>query len=140
MKKILLIFLTLSFLANADYAIFKSQTKDLTNITKVKVIYFGDYNDFSKILLKEGSKDGFYRSLFGGIKDGLSGGGMGLIVGFLNPFVLNSKMDKKYLQVERIEDADGNVAFRKIMFIGAKGGKEYSEDEIKKIIKESEDA
>ena len=138
MKKLLLL-ITLTLMANADYEIFKSQTKSLTNITKIKEVYFGDYNGFAKTL-KEGSKGALYHGLFGGIKNGLSGGGIGLIIGFLDPFVLGSKMDQKYLKVERIEDANGNVAFKKIMFIGAKGGKEYSEDEIKRIMKENDDA
>lgn len=129
----------LTLVANADYEIFKSQTKDLRNIVKTEEVYFGEYNGFAK-KIKEGSKGAFYQGLFGGIKNGLSGGGVGLIIGFLDPFVLGSKMDQKYLKVERVEDAKGNVAFKKIMFIGAKGGKEYSEEEIKKIMKENEDA
>jgi hypothetical protein len=134
MKKILLTLSILVTLSNADYALFQSQTQEIGTPVKTEEVFFGKYRDFGK-KLSEATNDGLKRALFGGIVGGLSTAGLGLISGMINNFAMSSQLDEKYLRVLRIEDKNGKVAFKKTMFIGAKKGKEYTDEEILNIMK-----
>jgi hypothetical protein len=135
MKKTLLILTLLVTLSNADYEIFQSQTKQLGNINKTEKIYFGKYDGFGK-KLKEGTEGAMFQGLFGGLANGISGAGIGFVIGFMEPFVMSLQMDQKYLLVYRLEDSEGNIAFKKVMFIGARHGESYEEEEILKLMKD----
>jgi len=138
MKKTLLTLSILATLANADYELFQSQTQEIGTVVKTKEVYFGEYTGFSK-KLQEGANSGFAQSLLGGITKGISGAGIGLVMGFIHPFAMSLQMDTKYLRVVRIEDKNGKVAFKKTMFIGANKSKKYTDEEILDIIKKGKE-
>jgi hypothetical protein len=131
MKKLLLL-LIVPILVNADYTLFKSQTKEIGTVIKTEQIFFGVYTDFGK-KLSSATDDGLKKALIAGIVGGLSTAGLGLVSGMLNNLALNTQMDEKYLQVLKIEDKEGNVAFNKTMFIGSNDS-DYNDDEVLKII------
>jgi hypothetical protein len=131
--KTLLLILSFTIMVNADYEIFESQTKEIGTVIKTETVFFDKYDSFGKNLSK-GADEGLKRALFGGIINGLSSAGFGLIIGLINPFVMSRQMDQKYLQIIKMEDNNGNIAFKKTMFMGANKGNEYSEDEILKLI------
>lgn len=137
MKRTLFILLTLTLLANADYELFMSQTKEIGEIVKSEEVYFGSYKGF-KDKLAEGSKTGLQKALFAGIKNGLDAGGINLIIGFLDPFVMSLYADQNYLKIVKITDKNGDVAFKKTMLIGDKHPS-YSDEEIREFMKKGEE-
>jgi len=133
MRKTLLLLTLLTLSAFAEHTMFTNQsganlTQDI-NETNNTQVFFGDYDDFGKNLL-EGTSGSLSQALIGGITNGVSGAGLGAIIGLLDPFVMKLHKDQKYLLVTKMIDSDGNIGFMKTMFIGAKGGKEYSDEEI----------
>ena len=132
MKRILFTLSIFVTLVSADYTIFKSQTKEIGKIVKTDKVFFGEYSSFSK-KLSEGTDDGLKRALVGGITGGLSTAGLGLVIGIANNFIMSSKMDKKYLQVLKVEDEKGNIAFIKTLFIGSNDS-DYTDEDVLKII------
>lgn len=144
MKKILIACLALTMLANAKYEVFKSQSREIGTPIKVEEIYFGEDYKFMESL-----KDKDPSLLIGGAAAGLTGGalalggaaiaGAGIVAGAFvlvagfDAVVKRSKMDQKYLLVNKITDAKGNVAFKRFLFIGSNGS-DYTPEQIKSIL------
>jgi len=117
-KKIIALMLVLAIGASADYELFVSQTRSISPVKK-EVVYFGPYDKFSD-KLKRGSKNALYGTM---IMTAAGGLGMGLATGliqFLDPYMISWRLDQKYLKVIRMEDGRGNIAYRKILFVGDK--------------------
>ena len=136
MKKSIFMLVILTFLANADYELFKSQTKEIGEVVKTEEVYFGSYKGFGD-KLAEGSKTGLQKALFAGIKNGIDAGGINLIIGFLDPFVMSLYADQNYLKVLKVTDKNGDIAFKKTMLIGDKHPS-YSDEEIRDLMKKGE--
>ena len=133
MKKTLILLMLLTLSAFAEHTMFTSQSganlSEDINETNNTQVYFGKYDNFGKTL-REGTKSSLSQALIGGIANGVSGAGLGAIIGLLDPFIMNLQKDQKFLLVTKMVDSEGNVGFMKTLFIGARGGKEYSEEEI----------
>ena len=133
MKKIILVFAVLTILANADYEIFKSQTQSIGTPVKIEEVFFGPYTDFTHKLAK-GADKALTNGLISGITGGLTSGGINAVIGFLDPFVMSLYADQKYLKILKMTDAKGNVAFKKVLFVGDKHPS-YSDTKIRHLIK-----
>lgn len=120
----------------ADYEVFKSQTKEIGEVVKSEEVYFGSYKGF-KDKLAEGVEGGLSKALFAGISNGIDAGGINLVVGLLDPFVMSLHADQNYLKVIKIIDREGNIAFKKTMLVGDKNPS-YSDEEIREIMLKEE--
>jgi len=136
MKKSILSLIALTLMANADYELFESQTKEIGEVVKTEEVYFGSYKGFGD-KLAEGTKTGLQKALFAGITNGIDAGGINLIIGFLDPFVMSLYADQNYLKVMKITDKDGDIAFKKTMLIGDKHPS-YSDEEIRDLMNKGE--
>lgn len=153
MKKLLLL---LSFSASAllaDFEIIKNKSVSFndSDVTGKEVIYFGELANYSKevvdiqknVALKgteglingvsngsEALAKGFYSA--GGNAIG-AGVGIGLVIGLLDPFVMEFYADQKFIQVEKVTLKDGTVALQNSYFVGNKHPS-YENEEIKDFI------
>lgn len=133
MKKLLLTLTALTVMANADYEVFKSQTQNIGSVVKTEEVFFGEYTNFAKQLSQAGD-NALKGALIGGITGGLTSGGINMVVGFLDPFVMSLHADQKYLKVDKFTDSNGKVAFKKVMLIGDKNPS-YSDAQIRQMMK-----
>jgi len=136
MKRILFVLMFYVVGVYADYELFKSQTKEIGEVVKSKEVYFGSYKGF-KDKLAEGVGGGLTKALFAGISNGLDAGGINLVTGLLDPFIMSLHADQNYLKVIKITDKNGDIAFKKTMLIGDKNPS-YSDEEIREIMLKEE--
>lgn len=136
MKKLMIILMLVTMSVKADYEVFKSQTKEIGEVVKSEEVYFGSYKGF-KDKLAEGVEGGLSKALFAGISNGIDAGGINLVVGLLDPFVMSLHADQNYLKVIKIIDREGNIAFKKTMLVGDKNPS-YSDEEIREIMLKEE--
>jgi len=147
------------------YQVFKNYTTniDLTNITKVEDIYFGERKDFdSKAVFS--SESIFYTSLDGlltglnsgasafaknmaseGLKSGLAGLGIGVIFGSIDTYNKHSKkkedkenfinkLNKEYILIEKITNSN-NEQTQKMSLMVVQNNSSIKVEDIKKILK-----
>ena len=147
------------------YQIFKNYTTniDLTNITKIEDIYFGERKDFdSKAVFS--SESIYYTSIDGlltglnsgasafaknmaseGLKSGVAGLGMGVVFGSIDAYHKHSKkredkenfineLNKEYILVEKITNSN-NEQTQKISLIVVQHNSSIKVEDIKKILK-----
>ncbi len=145
MKKLLVTLTALTAMASAEYTTFTSQSREIGSPVKVEEIYFGEDYKFSEVM-----KDKDASMLIGGTAAGVTAGatvlggatlataglvgGTFILVMALDGPIKRSKMDQKYLLVNRITDAKGNVAFKRTLFVGSNGS-DYTPDQIRTFIK-----
>lgn len=67
----------------------------------------------------------------------IDAGGINLVIGLLDPFVMSLHADQNYLKVVKITDSNDDVAFVKTMLVGDKNPS-YSDREIREFMKKGE--
>lgn len=134
----------LTVMASAQFETFKSQSRQIGKPVKVEEIYFGEDYKFMEVM-----KDKDASMLIGGTAAGLTagaaalggatlaaagivGGAFVLVAAFDGP-IKRSKMDQKYLLVNRITDEKGNIAFDRTLFVGSNGS-DYTPEQIRTFI------
>ncbi len=133
MKKLLLTLIALTIAANAEYEVFKSQTRSIGSVVKTEEVYFGEYNKFPQ-KVQEALEGGTTNALIAGLFMGGMGAGVYGVVGLMDPFVMSLHADQKHLSIVKLTDSKGKVAFKKVLFVGDKNPS-YSDAQIRQLIK-----
>jgi len=146
MKKILIAITALTVMASAQYEIFVTKTGNVGG--KASVIYFGEYKDFAKNaaeVKKYVAANGIQGALTGltganqalaqGLltnagSAGLSGAGVGVLVGILDPYVMDLWADTTYYKITR-RVSGKKVSYTKVLLVSDKS---MSADEAKQIL------
>jgi hypothetical protein len=130
--RIVLIGLLLSInMLMADYKVFTNKSEPYSDlqIQKEEVIFFGEFEDYTKSLEEIQKNIAAYgvvgvanglsnqsaslaRGLLGeGLSAGATGLGIGLLVGALDPFVMSAYADQYYIKVYKVTLKNSKTAF-----------------------------
>lgn len=151
MKKTLLMLSALSVIASAHYETYKMKTKNIGPVVSSEVVFFGDPDDFADNMeeitkamaskagtevmngLSAGAKN--LASAIGGdmLSGGLTGLGIGIVIGALDGPIMKLHADQKWLHITKITDAKGNIAYEK-RFIVCDKNPSLNKEEAAKII------
>jgi len=134
MKKIIIAIMALTVLASAQYETFVTKTGPIVKGGKSSVIYFGEYKNFvkdaatvKKYVAAKGI-DGALTGLTGAnqaLAQGvltnagsaaLTGAGIGIVIGILDPFVMDLWADTTYYMLIRTVNGK-SVSFKKILLV-----------------------
>jgi len=157
MFRVLLVGFLISANLFADYRIFVNKSEPFSdgNISQKKTIFFGDIKDYRKSLQEiqknilahgvEGAAAGLStqstnlaKGLLGeGLKAGVSGMGIGLLIGALDPYIMSFYADQQYIKVYKITLKNGNVAYMNKFFVGDKHPS-LSADQIKAVLEKKQ--
>jgi len=142
--RIILIGLLLSVnVLMADYKVFTNKSEPYSDlqVQKKEVIFFGEFKDYTKSLEKIQKNIAAYgvvgvanglsnqsaslaRGLLGeGLSAGATGLGIGLLVGALDPFIMNAYADQYYIKVYKVTLKNGKTAFMNKFLVGDKNPK-----------------
>jgi hypothetical protein len=148
MKKIILVIMALTALVSAQYETFVTKTGDNIGSGKTTLVYFGEYKDFvqdAAEVKKYVAANGIQGALTGltganqalaqglltnGASAGLTGAGIGMVIGFLDPYVMDLWADTTYFMIKRIEKGS-KVSFKKVLLVS---DTDMSADEAKQIM------
>ncbi len=140
--------MALSVLASAQYETFVTQTGKTTNGGTRSVLYFGEYKNFVKdaaAIQKSIAAKGANGALTGlseankalaqGVMTNagsaaLTGAGIGLVIGILDPIVMDLWADTTYYMLIRTVDGT-SVSFKKILLVS---DVDISDEEAKQIM------
>ena len=145
-KTIMFLFLISASALMADYEIFVTKTAEVNG--QEKEIFFGTLADYSKARVEankmlangvvgaaEGASQGAAalaaNSLGEGAKYVGSGAALGVLVSFLDPYVMDFYADQQYILIRKIGDTG---ELKAVFFVGDKHPS-LSEEEIHKILK-----
>jgi len=147
MKKIIIAIMALSVLASAQYELFV--TKVGNGRGKAQVVYFGEYKNFVKSaanVKKYVAAHGIQGALTGltganqalakGLltnagSAGLAGAGVGILVGILDPYVMDLWADTTYYKITR-RVSGKKVSYTKVLLVSDKS---MSASQAKQILK-----
>ncbi|MCB5272412.1 MAG: hypothetical protein LHW56_11305 [Candidatus Cloacimonetes bacterium] len=151
MKRIFLTLWVLTLMSSADYEIYTMMTKKIGIPVTKEELFFGELGDFSEkmeeigksitahgaegalIGLSAGSESLAKGIMEDGMKSGLAGLGIGIVIGALDAPIMELYADQKIMQVLRVVDSKGNVAYEK-RFIVCDKHPSLSLEEARKII------
>jgi hypothetical protein len=143
MKKVILTLLLAGSSLLADYKVFTNKSEPYSNlqIQKEEVIFFGEFEDYTKSLEEIQKNIAAYgvvgvanglsnqsaslaRGLLGeGLSAGATGLGIGLLVGALDPFVMSAYADQYYIKVYKVTLKNSKTAFVNKFLVGDKNPK-----------------
>jgi len=133
MKKILIAITALTVIASAQYEIFVTKTGNAGG-GKTSIIYFGEYKDFvqdAAEIKKYVAANGVQGALTGlssanqalaqglltnSAGAGLTGAGIGIVIGILDPYVMDLWADTTYYMIKRTVNGK-KVSYKKILLV-----------------------
>ncbi len=137
MKKIVLALIALSVIASAQYEVFVTKTGNASG-GKTSLVYFGEYKNFvqdAAAIKKYVAANGIQGALNGltganqalaqglltnSASAGLTGAGIGIVIGILDPYVMDLWADTTYYMIKRTESGS-KVSFKKILLVSDTG-------------------
>ena len=132
MKKLIIAFIALTVLASAQYETFVSKTGNPRG--KATLVYFGEYKNFVKDAssvkkyVAANGMNGAFRGLSAssqalaqglltnGLQAGAGAAGVGIIIGILDPYVMDLWADKTYYMIKRYGKGS-KVSFKKVLLV-----------------------
>lgn len=138
-------------MSSADYEIYTMMTKKIGTPVSKEELFFGELGDFAEKMeeisrsiavhgangalsgLSAGSESLAKGMMADGLKSGLTGFGIGIVIGALDGPIMELHADQKIMQVLRVVDGKGNVAYEK-RFIVCDKHPSLSLEEARKII------
>ncbi len=132
MKKIIIAIMALTVLASAQYETFVTKIGNARG--KTSLVYFGEYKNFVKdaaSVKKYVAANGIQGALTGlsganqalakglltnSASAGLTGAGIGIVIGILDPYVMDLWADKTYFMIKRYVKGK-KVSYKKILLV-----------------------